>query len=129
MFSPNKLIVETPKILTSQRYWPVKDIDQSKILTSQRYWPVKDIDQSNILTSQRYWPVTKTIEWGQSLVNSAYFYDNFVTKTKSLFQVSSLFINLLFLKVTSKYNHFKNYWWFSNDFGGWKMKMIFGDYE
>jgi hypothetical protein len=70
-FSPNKLIFESPNILTSH--------------------------QNNYKKQS------------QSLLNCTYFEDNFVTKTNNLFQFSSIFINLLFLKVKSQYNHSKNY--------------------
>ena len=60
----------------------------------------------------------------KSLVNSTYFYDNFLTKTKNLYFVASIFINLLFLKVKSEYKYLKTISDFINDFGGWKMKII-----
>jgi hypothetical protein len=63
------------------------------------------------LNHQIYWSVTKNnwIRQSLSLVNSTYFYHNSVTKTKNMFQVTSTFINLLFLKVKSQYKNSKNY--------------------
>ena len=89
-FLPNKLIFESPNILTSHQ---------------------------NSYKRQ-----------SQSLLNCTYFKVNFVTKTNNLFQVSSFFINLLFIKVKSQYNHSKNYWWFSKWFWWLENENNFGDF-
>jgi hypothetical protein len=69
--------------------------------------PTKLIFESpNLLTSHK----NNFISQSQFLVISAFLYVNFVTKTKNLVQVSSIFIISLFLKVKSQYNHSKNYW-------------------
>ena len=62
----------------------------------------------------------------QSLIKSI-FCDNFMAKTKNCFQVSSIFIILLFLKVKYQYNHSENYWWFSKWFSWLENENNFGD--
>ena len=85
---------------------------------------------SKYLNHQIYWSVTKNnyFRQRQSLVNNTYFYEHFVTKAKNLFQVSSIIINFLFLKVKSQYNHYQNYWWFSKWLWWLENEKNFGDF-